>query len=159
MPEPVPPMSHINNYTVTFNFPWEVITVLSWCISITLSPSPSCTQHLHYISPPSFLSPLSHLSSFLHLSTTAHHHSCFILSASVTFFLSPVPKFPHSLLLIGIVSLCLLTSLSCSLALPSSCAMAGSCDVIYPTYCVAMTPLKPMAVWVNRVPHGWRIHQ
>lgn len=27
----------------------------------------------------------------------------------------------------------------------------GNCDVIYPTYCVAMAALKPMALWVNTV--------
>lgn len=108
---PVPPMSHINNYTITFNFPGEVITISSGCISIT--PLPFWLLHptssLHFI-PPSIsrLPPLSHPSSVLHLSTAAQHHSHFILSASVSVFISR----PLLLLLICAVVLYLFLSLS-----------------------------------------------
>ena len=47
---PVPPMSHINNYMITFNFPREVITISSGCISITPLPFwlPYPTSSLHF---------------------------------------------------------------------------------------------------------------
>lgn len=151
---PVPPMSHINNYTITFNFPREVITLSSRCISITLSPLLTPVPNIFITPFPPLISspsPPSHPSSFLHLSSAAQHHSRFILSASVSVFPS------HSLVLSLICSVTL--SLSLFLLLPSSCEMAGNSDVIYPTYCVAMVPLKPVALWVNIVPHDWRIHQ
>lgn len=149
---PVPPMSHINNYTITFNFPGEVITISSGCISITPLPfwllHPTSSLHFPSLNLPS----TSALSSIfgappLHRSTASLPFYSF--SICLCFYLPSSPSFADLRC----------RSLSLSLSLPSSCAMAGSCDVIYPTYGVAMAPVKPMALWVNTVPHDWRFHQ
>lgn len=140
----VPPIASINNYTITFNFPWEIITVSFRHVSINVFP-------FWLLYPTSSLHLISSLSSVFRLAAAAQHHSRFILLFNYSIFLS------HSLVLVLMCSVSL--RLSTTRSLPSSCAMAGSCNAIYPTYCVAMAPLKPVALWVNIVPHDWKNHQ
>lgn len=117
---PLPAISRINNYTITFNFPggmstissrhisnrllplWLLYPISSLCLSSSsLSAAAKCRS---FIFPPRFIFPLSFCNSSV--------------------FRSPVS--------------CLCRTVC--LPLSSSCGMVVSCDAIYPTYCVAIAP-------------------
>lgn len=131
---PMPAISRTNNYTITFNFPGGRNTISSRHISNRLLP-------LWLLYPTSSL----HLSSS---SVSATANSCS--------FIFPL-RFSnaHSLIPPCSVRLCLCRTVC--LRLSSSCVMVVSCDVIYPTYCVAIAPPdagasmgKHSSVWLER---------